>query len=246
MKSATIRSYTRRPALVLVVAATVFLNGCRVAPTVVSVANADYIDISTLDLQRVLPPTPANDSDQTQHELAELLQIQKDRTAEQCARAAADAPVFVEQFSAALGLTSADLKNMSKLQQLSGRLRILGAAIVDAARKAYARPRPFRFDARVQPCIERPSSDTYPSGHSTWAYMTALVLADMLPEKRGALMVRAAEFVRSRVVGGVHYSSDVDAGRLAGTVIAAMLFASPKFAVDEAAARTELRAALSR
>lgn len=238
------QSYARRSALILTVAVAVFLTGCRVVPAVVSIANADYIDIRTLDLRRVLPPAPSDGSDQTQRELAELLQIQKVRTAEQCERAAADVPVHVEQFSVAVGLTPAALKNLPKLQQLSGRLRILGAAIMDSAKRAYARPRPFRLDTRVQPCIERPASDAYPGGHATWAYMTALVLADMLPEKRSVIMARADEFARSRVLGGVHYPSDNDAGRLAGTVIAAMLFASPQFAVDAAAAGAELRAAL--
>ncbi|HEX7416538.1 MAG TPA: hypothetical protein VF315_00670 [Steroidobacteraceae bacterium] len=46
------------------------------------------------------------------------------------------------------------------------------------------------------------------------------------------------------MVGGVHYGSDVQAGRIAGSVLAALLFDSPAFQRDAAAARAELRQAL--
>jgi membrane-associated phospholipid phosphatase len=43
------------------------------------------------------------------------------------------------------------------------------------------------------------------SGHAAFAYVTAILLADMVPEKALAIFDRAAIIAHSRVVAGVHY-----------------------------------------
>ena len=59
-----------------------------------------------------------------------------------------------------------------------------------------------------------------------------------------SLLARADEFARNRIVAGVHYPTDVEAGKVAGTAIAASLFACPAFQAEEAAAIPELRRTL--
>jgi acid phosphatase (class A) len=71
-----------------------------------------------------------------------------------------------------------------------------------------------------------------------------IVLADLVPEKRSQIMARASEYGFNRVVGGVHYRSDIEAGRIAGSVIAQALFMSEDFRTQLAAARAELRKVL--
>jgi acid phosphatase (class A) len=66
----------------------------------------------------------------------------------------------------------------------------------------------------------------------------------MLPEYSDKIMARADDYASHRVVAGVHYPSDVEAGKHAGTALAAFLFASPAFQPDYAEAKQELRAAL--
>jgi acid phosphatase (class A) len=73
--------------------------------------------------------------------------------------------------------------------------------------------------------------------------MTVL-LAQMIPEKREELFARGWKFALNRVVGGVHYRSDVEAGRIAGTVLACEIFKSPSFKKEFEKARVELRGAL--
>ena len=92
--------------------------------------------------------------------------------------------------------------------------------------------------------VPKPPSASYPSGHTTWAVACAIVLADMIPERRRQIFVRADEYAHNREVGGVHYPSDVAAGHLAGTALAESLFQSPQFVSDEAAATAELRQGL--
>jgi acid phosphatase (class A) len=77
-----------------------------------------------------------------------------------------------------------------------------------------------------------------------WSRVVGLLLADMLPEYSARIMARADEYAFHRVVAGVHYPTDVEAGKHAGTALAALLLASSAFQPDYAQARQELRAAL--
>ena len=58
------------------------------------------------------------------------------------------------------------------------------------------------------------------------------------------IFARAREYGHNRIVGGVHFPTDDEAGRLTASVIAAVMFGSPAFRADLDAARAELRAAL--
>ncbi|HEX9138206.1 MAG TPA: phosphatase PAP2 family protein [Steroidobacteraceae bacterium] len=86
---------------------------------------------------------------------------------------------------------------------------------------------------------------SYPSGHSTFGTVCAILLANAVPEKREELFARGREYGHSRVIVGAHYPSDVEAGRITGTVAAALLLQNPLFERDFAAARGQLRAQLS-
>jgi acid phosphatase (class A) len=87
-------------------------------------------------------------------------------------------------------------------------------------------------------------SGSYPSGHATVGTLMGIELANMLPEKRAAIMARAWEFGQNRVVAGIHYPSDIEMGRISGTVIAQTISTHPDFRQEFDAAKAELRAAL--
>jgi acid phosphatase (class A) len=88
----------------------------------------------------------------------------------------------------------------------------------------------------------RPSvSGSYPSGHTTNATLGAIVMGDIVPEKRPAIWQRANDYSQSRVIGGMHYPNDLLGGKLAGTAIAVALQGHPEFKADFDAARRELR-----
>jgi acid phosphatase (class A) len=116
--------------------------------------------------------------------------------------------------------------------------------IVANAKSVWHRPRPYEFDKRVSPCVARPNDTSYPSGHATVGYLLAIVLSQIVPEKRAQLFARAEEFAINRVVGGVHYRSDIEAGRLCGTLIAEEIFRQPGFLRDLSDARNEVRLVL--
>ncbi len=207
--------------------------------------SAHCVDSSTLDLRRILPPPPAAGSPGERAELDELLHVQAARTASEVELARRDVARNIFRFADALGDPPGfDAARLPRTLALFRHLSQDEFAVVAPAKRAFARPRPFAVEPRLAPVTERPPSGSYPSGHSVWAYTTALVLADMVPERRAQLIARADEYAHNRNIAGVHYPSDVEAGKLAGTALAAMLFTCPAFEQEEAAARGELRSAV--
>lgn len=204
-----------------------------------------YLTPLSLDLYRLLPPPPEAGSALERAELDQLLQIQANRTPAQAQRAAQDAQVDVFRFADALGNPAQfDASRLPLTRALFERLAKDESLFLNGAKDAFGRPRPFLTEKRLQPVVPKPPTASYPSGHTTWAVACAIVLSDMVPERRAQIFARADEYAYNREVGGVHYPSDVAAGHLAGTALAASLFQSPRFLDDEAAAAAELRQAL--
>jgi len=82
------------------------------------------------------------------------------------------------------------------------------------------------------------------SQRAAFAWLTGIVLADMLPEMRQAIMARAREIGLNRVIGGIHYPSDVKAGRLLTVACAVEIRDNPAFLADFEEARQEVRKGL--
>jgi acid phosphatase (class A) len=244
----------RRQLLGFGFAALLALSGCAatqaskpaaaVAQSSTPTRSAHYVDPGTFVLTRVLPPPPANDSGQTRAELDAMLRIQAERPPPIALRAQEDAKVSVFRFKDAVDSDRFAEANLPLTTALFKKVTEDEGLVIGPVKDAFARPRPFVLEPRLNPLIEKSTSASYPSGHATWGYAVGAVLADMLPERRAEIMERAQEYAFNRVIAGVHYPTDVQAGALAGAAFAAMLFASPQFRKEEAAAAAELRTVL--
>lgn len=120
----------------------------------------------------------------------------------------------------------------------------LGAAI-GVAKNRYDRERPFEVDSAVTTCVETTdrirASGSYPSGHAAFGWAWGLVLAELDPVRADAILARAREYGDSRVVCGLHYPSDVEAGRVLAAAAIARLHAEPAFRDAVDAARAEFQ-----
>jgi acid phosphatase (class A) len=115
--------------------------------------------------------------------------------------------------------------------------------LVGAAKDAYQRPRPYSEQQGplcIVPSEALTESGSYPSGHAATGWLYALLLAEIDPDHADAIIRRGRAFGESRVVCGVHYVSDIEAGRLTASTLVAALHGAPQFETDVASARAEL------
>jgi acid phosphatase (class A) len=197
-------------------------------------------DVTLLDL---LPAPPAPDSEATKAELAAFHAFEKTRTDEQAKFAVADDEETVFRFLEGMGVKL----DPAKLPLTAKFFEGLGAtegAIVDPAKKVWARPRPPVADATIQPLIKLSKSGSYPSGHATLGMLFGITLSKMMPEKKAEFMARAIDYGHSRYVMGVHYSSDLDASKMAGAAIGNALLHNEAFLKAMEPVKAELRAAM--
>ena len=86
-------------------------------------------------------------------------------------------------------------------------------------------------------------SSGYPSGHSTRGTVYSLVLAEVFPEHKEAILEIGRNIGWDRVLIGMHFATDIYAGRVLGQAIVRELLASPAFQSDLAEAKAEAQAA---
>jgi acid phosphatase (class A) len=153
------------------------------------------------------------------------------------------ADAMLQDFSCALGVELTPAR-APVLRRMLERLAVDADAVEGAAKKRYRRPRPF-VENGGPICVEAEDwlrrSYSYPSGHSTYSWLVGMVLAEMAPDRAEPVLARARVYAESRVVCGVHYQSDIQAGRITGTLVYAALKAEPAFRHDLIRARQELK-----
>jgi len=188
---------------------------------------AGTFQLDAAPLNKVAGRPPQAGSVESATDLAILQWLQSTRTPEMEANSWLTLerdPIF---FSRALGI------DMVKLTpRLNRGLRsFMGPidAVMGVIKKQTARPRPYQQYASIQPCLPREDSQSFPSGHSTWYSAASELLADLLPERRERLLAVGFHAGASRVMCGVHFPTDVEAGRRLGAASALQIIASPQW-----------------
>jgi len=209
-----------------------------------AMADGNPPHLATLELSNLLPPPPAVGSTAATQDLQVVLATQQTRTADEQSAAKADTERSVFRFADVFG-PAMQPATVPKTAAFFDRVARLDKEEVADAKRYWQHPRPSVVSSQVHALSkEKPDDWSYPSGHATFGYTTAILLANMVPEMRAAIFARADLYAQHRIVMGAHFPSDVEAGRLAGTVIGAELLQQPEWQADYQAARTELRAAL--
>ncbi len=76
----------------------------------------------------------------------------------------------------------------------------------------YFNPRPSQMDARIKTGTGLPNFPAYTSGHSTFSSAAATVLGYLFPDGASSFNSMALEASLSRLYGGIHYRTDIEAG----------------------------------
>jgi len=180
-------------------------------------------------------------------ELAELHRLQETRTEAEIAHARADdaeEDIFV--FATVLG-PAFNRARLPATALLSDHVHSDEGIIVNPAKAAFHRPRPYFFDASLKPVCKVTTNQmdySYPSGHATTGYLEALTLAMIVPEKREEILARADDYAHSRLVCGVHFPADVAASKSVGYAGVAVMLQKEQYRKEFAAAKQETRKAL--
>src|ERR1700722_2845333 len=114
-------------------------------------AGDTFVEPGDIDIKLILSPPPAKDSDQTHHEIDQLLQLQATRTDADIARIKTEVKMTPFIFSEVLGswFNPDDLPTTAKFL-----IKVMknANAINTQAKDFFKRERPFNVDPRIQPC----------------------------------------------------------------------------------------------
>lgn len=126
---------------------------------------------------------------------------------------------------------AAILTEIGGIQDIFGKAYGLAAGTTGA--DAYGNSRPFQTEPAVTrfagpdylntpsgndvynrgPAMNLINSPSYPSGHTTYGYTGAVLLAILVPERYEQMIARGAEYGNDRIIVGSHYAMDVMGGR---------------------------------
>jgi hypothetical protein len=77
----------------------------------------------------------------------------------------------------------------------------------------YFNPRPSQMDRSIKTAIGLPNFPSYTSGHSTFSAAAATVLSHLFPAGAQRFEAMKDEAAISRLYAGIHYRSDIEAGK---------------------------------
>ena len=200
-----------------------------------------------------VPAPPPLDSAVDKADVLQARQMNAHAKPERWERAQLDDASVYDRFSQQLGVVP-DRRRLPAFVRLLNRVSGDALAAAGEAKKRYPRPRPFqRFHvARVcgQAVAPKPEASpsggtSYTSGHAAVSWAAALVMVEASPQSAQAIIARAVDYGYSRVVCGLHFPSDIDAGQLVATSVIDKLFALPAFRRDFQCAKRELQSVLA-
>ncbi len=222
------------------------LIAASVAPAALSEAMAAdpyYVGPAEIDLVHILAPPPTPDSPAGKADLQAVLAVVNSRTDAEIKQARDDDQRSVFRFADVMG-GNFRAETLPLTAQLFQHVYEDGNGATLAAKSFFQRKRPFVVDPAIKIIVVQAPDFSYPSNHSTFGNEFGILLAAMVPEKTVEIFARAADYAHNRVIAGVHFPSDVEAGRIAASVIDNTLLHNPRFESDFAKAKSEVRAAL--
>ncbi|MCR5877764.1 phosphatase PAP2 family protein [Phenylobacterium sp. J367] len=208
-----------------------------------------YLPKDALDGRRILPGPVSPDSAQGRAERAYYDETRKLEGSDRWKRAIEDNEIWqggaLNRFSCALGKQLSEAGTPTAWRILH-RIELDVRDIGNVPKNHYNRDRPLIGNDKPI-CIARQdwmkTNASYPSGHAMVGWTWALLLTELAPERADPLLVAGREMGESRAICGVHFMSDIEAGRTLASGMVARLHAEPAFNADMAKARKEIAAA---
>jgi acid phosphatase (class A) len=202
---------------------------------------ASYIDPASVDLRTVLAGPPTDSVSKPGGEIDTILAHQARATPSDIARAKSEVKLQPFLFADVLGPNFSAAKLPITVAFLERAVTDLGD-VSAPAKTLWNRPRPPLQDNRVVPKVALPKTGSYPSFHAAGGELWGSILARLVPACASQVIARGIQVGDDRMIGGVHFPTDVAAGRQLADYVLARLEKSPSFAADAAAAKQEIQA----
>jgi acid phosphatase (class A) len=200
-----------------------------------------YLKDGKPDAATLLAPPPLPASAEEAADLDEVRAVHRAAGSNDIAAANAEKSFSVFNFAGAAGPFFV-AANLPRTAAFFEKVQADAAAVTDQGKEFFKRPRPYTADPSLADGkLEK--SFSYPSGHSTESMVLALVLADMLPDKREAILAHARQMGWHRVQIARHYPTDIYAGRTLALAIVKQFEKDDLYRKDFAVAKAELAAA---
>jgi membrane-associated phospholipid phosphatase len=175
------------------------------------------------------PPPPAHDSSQLVAEMDELRRFL--RTSKTDADAlfweyAAGGRRSFQFWSEVLGRAVLEYRLHHNAPRAARAYAVTHVAFHDAAiacwdaKYAYWAIRPAQLDPGFRPLFTTPNHPSYPSGHSCFSSAAATALGHLFPRDVATFERLATDASESRLWAGIHFRSDLTAGRTLGRDVA--------------------------
>lgn len=103
----------------------------------------------------------------------------------------------------------------------------------------WYQPRPSQVCPTLYPPVPVPGHPAYPAGHALIGTLTSACLADLLPQYAQVLDELAMRVGRNRMIAGLHYRQDIDAGAKAARDLKPFLSGCQYYIDTFALAKTE-------
>ncbi len=203
-------------------------------------ADAHYLPTGKPDAIALLAPPPLPDSPEQAADIAEVQSVSRAASSNEVASALAEKKFNAFSFAPAIGDFFRP-GNLPRTEEFFRHVQKDAVIVTDHAKEYWKRPRPYTIDPTLAGGkLEK--SFSYPSGHSTESMTLALVLADLFPEQREAILAQARGIGWHRVQIARHYPTDIYAGRVLAQAIVREMKRNVDFQKDFAAVKAEIAA----
>jgi acid phosphatase (class A) len=197
-----------------------------------------YLAPDALKAAVLLPPPPVPGSGEQAADMATVKSVYLAASDTDKQAAYSEKRFSVFNFTKAVG-PFFQATNLPKTAAFFTHVQADAEIVTDLGKDYFHRPRPFMTDTNLANG-KLETSFSYPSGHSTESMVLGLVLADLFPAQREAILEHARLMGWHRIEIARHYPTDIYAGRVLAQSIVHELKKRETFQQEFAEAQAEI------
>jgi len=198
---------------------------------------AAFIHPASINLSAVIPPAPQPGTEEYRIDTGYLKDARSTSTQSQIDQAKTASHDSVFDYADTLG-SWFNNRNLPKTAALFTKVDKETKESIELAKHHFERARPLSWHETGDQ--EKSNGYSYPSGHTTRAFVWAELLSNAFPDRTAQLHRQARQKSWYRVILGRHYPADVRAGKLYGKFLAGEFLKSPDFQKRWSAACEEM------